>query len=862
MKKFNFKNRKHIALSLVAFILIMLMTAGVTYSWIDDAKQVQISTVDDAKNKTPLKTGVDINAKVSVTKKNNTINLGNILDLNENDTKYTEDGKSHLRYDSTKDSRKKYDKDTINQKKGYFYESGDMHLSGCYSDGEYFYFPKSNGSYREGNKDDENVNYISFTTQVSSPNANVDFWFKNQPKIYKHGTNTAISQARYAISVDGQSHVYSSSGSAATCSVDSSGTPTGTKSVSGVRETSVYTYGNDDNKTDSLGKNSNVLFSIKKGDTVNVTIKIWIENSSNFDTTITASDINMELVSSWAYPRKITIYDKTTDPSGASWIGHNSATLYLTFPEFLKDRDSDPTTWLSKKTSNTDANVDYPIYELTRQGTAGSYYYEVDVPDVYNNEEMILYRCTDKGWDQEETEDSDADKAVIRGPKKDGEFVYSVYCWNWWRTYSPNTYEDAEYTLYGSSLDKSANDAGFINESAVTNKGYGTWGGVDKIEVYPYTVSGTCTNNYSYKTDTNWASKDDGKVYISDYSDSDTSKEIYYFGMYGTNYTENNSTKTKWEAYVPKSSALLKFTYLNNSNQWQGQWGYNTWTNKGTCPQQRPLKTTGLYASNSTKYYLTANDSDTTHKDQGRGFWENANCCYLIKAGWLANSGDPFARMWWIGINGNNNNLSQNANHPGQTMTSIGLNYVDSSYTSPVFKTGDINPKGFKDLNFIYNYNNSAGDSSNNLVVFAGCFYLPGGTKDSGTWLGSLTDTGRSAAGSETASGDDSGFTVQLNGNTYTVYTNSSESEFKVRLPLTAGNNWTTFQKNSLNYGLNASGQEYSVPKSSGLNIYLVKGISNNISLKASSAGNYIVTFTYDNGNTNTIKIDSAVIES
>ena len=79
MKKSRFKNRKRIGLSLVALILIMLMTIGITYSWIDDVKQIEIKT-EVGGNDTPLKTGVDINAKVNVTKKNNTINLGDLIE--------------------------------------------------------------------------------------------------------------------------------------------------------------------------------------------------------------------------------------------------------------------------------------------------------------------------------------------------------------------------------------------------------------------------------------------------------------------------------------------------------------------------------------------------------------------------------------------------------------------------------------------------------------------------------------------------------------------------------------------------------------------------------------------------------------
>lgn len=854
MKKFKFKSKKHISLSLVALILIMLMTVSVTYSWIDDIKQIQITTSDDAEG-TPLKTGVDINAKVNVTKKNNTINLGDMIE--DGDIKYDNNGKSEIKFDSNDEGNGHYFKNgEIDKKKGYFYESGGMHLSGCYSDGEHFYFAKSNGNYREGNKDDENVNYISFTVQVSSPYADVDFWFKSVPKVYKHDTNTAISTARYAINANGQNHVYSSDvtpGATKTCN----STLDGLINVDGVRKTSAYTYNHDDNTTEDQGDNSNVLFSVKKGNTINVTFKIW--NQGSFDSDIAATDIDLSLVSSWAYTRKVTIIDKTTGPNdGVSWINNHSAKLFVTLPEFLKDRNSDVDQWDDLTATNDYSIPFYEINSLVKNGSDddGSYkYYEIQVPLVFNNSELILYRCNSNAWN------NSASDAVARSS-------YNVHCWNWWRTYLPNTYKGATYTLYGSSMDQTAHTT---FGTTITNKGYGTWGGVEKISVYShYTVSGNYNKNGgSYSISTDWATSNNHnyKMFVKDYSDESSSGEVYIYTM----YRQNDNDSTPWVVYMPKSSALIQFDYYNNGIK--GTWGYRSWANEA-CPQQRPLKS-DIYDSNSTVYHITANDG----VPYGRGYWEGANCVYIIKSGWLSSASSVTAYMWWN--NTSANKTTENSADPGETVTQLkkaGDSSTNIYYNtnSPVYKTTAPFPKGFKDIKFTYMNGDNQGDSSNNLVLFPGCFYLPDTNNhdQDGQWLGSLTDTGRSASGSSEASGDDdtgtgtisgytvdSGFTVQLGGNTYTVYTNSDGNTFKVRLPLDSGDNWTTFQKNYLNYGLSSSGQYYAVPRDSGLNIYLTKGVSNNISLRASSEGSYIVTFTYDNGNINTIKIDSAIKE-
>ena len=877
MKKSRFKNRKRICLSLVALILIMLMTVSVTYSWIDDIKQIEIKT-EDGGNDTPLKTGVDINAKVNITKGNNTVNLGDMI---ENRDIKLDDGNGDLKYDDT-DNAKNYDEDTINEKKGYFYESGDMHLSGCYSDGEHFYFKKgTTSSYREGNKDDENVNYISFTVQISSPDAATDFWFKSVPKITKAGSSTALSYARYAIDVDGENHVYSSGGTANTCN----SALTGTTALSGVRKTSTYTYNHDDNTTTDYGKNSNVLFSLKEGDTSNVTFKIWLE--SGFSNT-TAVDIDMSIVSSWAYTRTIRIDDRTTTNSKKSWLNDDNATMFLTCPEVLEKmckKRYGTNTVANWKNLPSQAGYEHaPFKTLTKNtslsNSAGYDVYTVDIPMVYNSEEMIIYRCSASGWNT--------------GTKSNQDGDHGVTYWNWWTTYIPNRYTTGTYTLYGGSHDEYAGYVVTDDSKKNTNLGYGTWGGVDEIRVNP---------NYH---GVNWATSGaNNNVYIRDYSDDATSGETYVHSMYW------DSSQDRWTATIPKSSTLIQFLYTQDSVT-KGCYGYRSYNS--TNPQVRPLLSNGTDRDCD---YLFAFKNDHTFDNSGNvtgdnvngiGYWQSNDRVYIIKNGSFANVTNFksyfFYKYWW-GEGYNNNVLKtyKNADWSGTSMSKISATYTDANGTYDVYQSDYIHDTNSKNMypntqretsdsnKGQSNYANPNGDGAfavdttvifsnngsgqtNDLIVFPGCIWNPAGNNGNGCWLGSLTDTGRSSSGtgvdtggdSGTSSGTisgytiDSGFTVQLSGTTYTVYTNSGGSTFKVRLPLVSGDNWTTFQKNSSNYGLSEGGHYYSVP-GSGMSVYLNKGQNNNISLRASSAKNYIVTFTYDNGNTNTIKIDSVLAE-
>ncbi len=749
-----------IALSVVALLLVAVTVVGVTYSWIDDVKQIEFNNDTLAKNGAPLKTGVDINSDIVINRTQNSINLGNVLkdynmgdylvnpdnsmddsenywnQYNDSDLvyQYTEDGekKRHTKYDGASNAsgapvwNKTNNVDGINEKKGYFYESGGMHLSGCYSDGEHFYFPtyatdSANQSvlngYREGNKDDENVNYISFTAKVSSPDANVDFWFENLPNIKMHGTNVSLDQyARYAIIVDGSTQVYSSSGVASGMTGASPGT------LAGVRQTAKYMYydpGNNLNTTQDRGYNSNTLFSIKKGNTVNLTIKIWLENgfASGSGANSASCDVSFSLVSSWAYSRRISIVDRTTGGAGQSWLNDPEeapAKLYLTFPELLADRDRDPSHW-----TRTAFHDDGLFSELTRVEDTDNYY--VDVPLVYNNEKMILYRCNNNGFNND-------DGTVERSD-------YNVFCWNWWQTYTPNTYIDATYTLYGGSKDKTAN--GYFGEAEVpiTNKGYGTWGDVVEISVY------------SHYNNTDFAEKGSGRaLYIKDFSDEDTSGDTYIYEM----YRADTNTNTPWKAYVPVSSSKIQFRYFGPDNL-RRTFGYDSWNHEN--PQRRPLQSTGLYSVDATEYHFAADFNTSSDKTRGWGYWKagtkDIDMLYLVKCGNILGDAQNAYDYMYDG----NSTPNKNALWPGHEMTRLKDNgqsdvtWRDGS--SPVMESD----AGRTGTSTIYNHlifnNGSSGTSHQTSIlnVFPGCFYNPG----DGKWYGVIEEEGRTATQTTTA---------------------------------------------------------------------------------------------------------------
>lgn len=906
------KPNKKIILSVVALILVLMTAIGFTYAWIDDIKLVEFQNDNLVKNGAPLKTGVDINSDVSITKSQSTIQLGNILDQSTDltymyqptdpVTKEKLSERPHAKYEGAGSGKEPQWDDVgdqlgINSKKGYFYQSGGMHLSPCYSDGETFYFErKGDNGYREGNKDDENVNYISFTAKVSSPDANVDFWFEQLPAIQgkdKDGKNVDVSdQARYAITVDGECHVYSPTGEALTCN---SGL-TDTTGVIGTRKTSVYTYGNAENTTEARGQNSNTLFSIKRGSTVYLTVKIWLEDGSDLSSVVT-SDINLNLVSSWAYTRDITIVDYTSSckyisssesSTSSSWLGNEP--MYLVIPsvleEMCKELYTSPTVDKWKDIRGNDGYGDAPFYDLrnasvtTTGTTEGCTSFTVkNVPLVYNNEQMIIYRCS--SWHTTSTDHPAEDSS------------YHVKCHNWWSTYLPNTYTTGIFRLYGGSHDNFASRyfKQNVDNKCETFQGYGTWGNLIKIQVDGKTKAISTSNDDTNVKEENYkdniaykGSNSNEDFYICDYSDKATTGEVYIHGM---SYEQSEEC---WFAYVPESSSLLQF-YYHQSDSEKGYFGYNSWG--GDNPQQRP--------AGVTKYYLTHRMKHSGEYD-GIGYWQGADKIYLLKNGGIGTANTVHAYMYrYVG---NDHYDYNNGGAPGLTMTATGhfdprnpetpIYYVSSIDTANNHLTNreDNNPGYYHFVEFAGKWNNSNEPKYGRQVPMCpGCYFDFEGKR----WLGSLTGSGRSAAvdddpgegGQESGGGGENTGTatdiantepttnglyafgkLEKDNTTYTQYAKfSSDStngnivmyleqgkEYQFMLRKGKKNSWTQYGTNKPNDGpnLSSTGNSPDWTMSEGndngqkikLNV-LTTGYYT-ISIKSSDSGSYTLKFVYN----------------
>lgn len=491
-RKFGFLNslgKKNIFLAAVALLLVMLVAVGSTISWIEEVSQVDF---DNTKGQqTPSKIGKQNNILKSdmITREKN---AGNNEDAEINTISLSD----------------------------YFSKSGDMHLSPCYSDGEKFYFPKegASGQYRAGTKDDANVNYLSATFRITSQKATSSYWFEKSDSVpfisFKKGTddvnNSQLEQfLRCSITIDGSTNVYAlnSNGDFYTVSGISDNSPdlgTGRS----IEKYIYYPEVNNDNAPegyykDNVNKNNkpnqgagnnlngNTLFTVNSSAPKTVTVKIWLEyNSSHSAKGVDLAAINLNLVSSWSKTRRIYVKDATENQQGypgAKWLTStvNVSGTNVTPKLYWALKDNLSTNWQLQKNSGTD-------------------YYYVDVPAVYNNTDVVLFRSanfTSSGYNQTRYGTT------------------NFYYLDKWETKFPDTFHSETYTVctnvFG-TWEESPSKVYFLNSCNFetpraymwdTNFGFqtgivenATWPGV-KLTNLKEKVSTTNTNNkFDYYT--------------------------------------------------------------------------------------------------------------------------------------------------------------------------------------------------------------------------------------------------------------------------------------------------------------------------------------------------------------------------
>lgn len=665
-------NKKNLILSVIALLLVMLVSVGATYSWIEDIAKVELNTTDSEGKNIPLTVGKNIAGVYEVTSDNAYINLGTAWTTNSTTNK-REINSTVVR---TEDSK------TINGSKGYFYESGDFHLTPCIGDGQNFYFHKGASNYIAGNHDNANVDYISSTIEISSPTAKTEFWFDEDSidfDLYNGSTQVtnADNYIRVAIIVDGIKKIYSNEGSGTSNNKGYDTLDNGSRATKhDISKFESYTHYADEenalNQSDTRGVNGNTLFTVGKGETKSVTFRVWLEDNSAV-ANVDKANLKMRIISSWAFTRDITIEDKTTNSKEASWLVGNNSTdkIFLAIPA-AKVND----TWESG-VSYWPVALSTTTHEATVQ----------NIPAVYNGEKMFLYRCRNE-WDGTIDSGNGFNAKVNDGLVKNGMLVDEggVNAWNFWRTNLPDSFSDEKYSVYGGSLDNYIHDIyhyKFSTEIDQTNQGYGTWDGVSTVEFHStdITLKGSNTKLAAPAADLS-----NPKLIVEDYSDYFTSGYVYYSIMHCYNVSNGY-----WRIYLPTPSTKITFHYCADSKTGSGNgyyghdrtFGYRVQTDATNVYKTETINLDngdyGSYERTATQNIFTTNNADQ-HYDYWRfsGVWSEGSTDDEIAT---IDSGAPSADGLYL-----YGDLEANGGS-GNAKFSNGLNN-GSKVTIPITKTG------------------------------------------------------------------------------------------------------------------------------------------------------------------------------
>lgn len=568
-ERFNLKNligKKNLLMTLVALVLVMLMVVGVSYSWIEQISNVEMTLGGE---KSPMHISTEKLNKPAESEINN--GTAKTIDL------------SH-----------------------YFYESGNMHLSSCYSDGKTFYFPKKvhAGStdiptYRLGTKDDANVNYISVSFKLkNTEDYEQAYWFDKNSTFFqtKSSADTNLNKLiRMSMTVDGASSIFSASDTPTYKTVDS--ITASSVSTNNCQSFKAYQYDStlnnqsdsgNDNYSSTRGANGNTLFVLPAGTTSTITVKVWLEYDNN-NRSASLSDINLKLVSSFTKTRKIYLVDNSL--YGVNWIVGDSATLWLA----LDDVDEYKYTNDSNYTNDT-------YWPITYKDTVnGKKRYEATIPAYLNNQDVYILRCSDQGFGKGDTSKPDQKFKTIGST--------NYWAWNRWKTTLPDTYDDRTFTEYTPEF-------GTWNSKVHHFYFVDSWSWQDNTHLYLWdnataTADTKVIENHAWPGDRMyWASqmsKTSGSTTISNGKIGNTHR--IYAVFYDTDYTnvvfnngDTNNLRQTGDLWIPSDIDDYDYFYDLRSGQWVKDIKY-------ICYKESNANYTYTGSSDDEEFYYSDNSS-------------------------------------------------------------------------------------------------------------------------------------------------------------------------------------------------------------------------------------------------------------
>ncbi len=431
----------------------------------------------------------------------------------------------------------------------YVRKSGNLHFALASSaNGTDFYFPKvasmgtSASSFRKGNINDKNVNYLNFSFDVKAVNADKDFMFASVPTIKVGGTTKTDDSVRIAISDGTTTRIYSNSTKTESVVAASAGT----SATASLNAFSNYV----------TGKNS--LFSVTKGATKRITVTIWLQYNATKNANYTGQEISITnfkivpvdistdstvTVSCNTSMGSVTAQSGTTSGTSITVAANSSVTIKATPKDGYKF-----VAWY-KGTSTSGTKVDGAGAEYTfTAGARQTYNYYAEFAKI----ETITIKFVD-GTSNQWIDDASARM-----------FVEDVSDGYWYEmTRSGNTWT--------ASVPATVGNVKFYRRNPEHNANWNTW-----------TNTGTRGSNTTYTATDNeagyWSITITFKDGTSNQWIDDASARIFVENISDGYWYEMTRSGNTWTVSVPATVGNVKFYRRNPEHN--ANW--NTWTNTGT----------------------------------------------------------------------------------------------------------------------------------------------------------------------------------------------------------------------------------------------------------------------------------------
>ena len=374
MKKLFNKNliKKNI-IAVVALIEIIMISAASAFAWTETISSLKILTQND---------GIVDSA------------INNTANINATDTAINLDS--------------------------YFSESGNVHLASCSSpDGKDFYFPvkaragSSTHSFRKGNLNDRNANYISFSLKIKAESTDRTFYFRQAPTIKINGQTleNTDNSVRMAFFLDDNSKGIFANSNATAAPVNSISGDTTTVSV---KSFSDY----------SIGKTK--IFTVNANNTATLTVSLWLEDPSCTKASGTVSVDGLELITNSQKTTRFTFVDRTSafnDQNDKTvntwrWVENDNAVM-----------------WISDGTKS---------YKMSKNGESDEWIVNINANSYTTSTNLTFYRTKD----------------TVTDPVADASDKTKVFN-KWTAKYQT---DKTTYTAYGASYDTSGNCRGTWDE--------------------------------------------------------------------------------------------------------------------------------------------------------------------------------------------------------------------------------------------------------------------------------------------------------------------------------------------------------------------------------------------------------------